>query len=73
MLIVRNHRGYRIEVAVAAVNGGRFNAVVSIRRPLSQEREQVETLMCLKINAALAEAAGEQWAKRWIDLIDVQR
>ena len=72
MLIVRNDRGYRIEVAVAAVNGGRFNAVVSIRRPLSQEREQVETLMCL-INAALAEAAGEQWAKRWIDLIDVQR
>ena len=28
----------------------------------------VETVTCLKINATLAEQAGERWAKRWIDL-----
>ena len=71
MLVVRNYRGHRIEVAAVAADDGRFNAVVSIRRASMRERaavETVETVECVKINAVLAEQAGERWAKRWIDL-----
>jgi hypothetical protein len=31
-------------------------------------KPHVETVTCFKVSAALAEAAGELWAKRWVDL-----
>ena len=66
MIVVEDYRRHRIEVnAVPA--GDRFNASVRIRRTLSDAKPHVETVTCLKLSAALAEQAGERWAKRWID------
>jgi hypothetical protein len=67
LIVVPDYRGHRIEVAATPVDGGRFNAVVHIRRTLSDAKPIVETVTCLKMSAALAEQAGERWAKRWID------
>jgi hypothetical protein len=61
------YRKHRIDV-VAVPAGDRFNAEVRIRRVLSDAKRIVETVTCLKVNAALAEQAGERWAKRQIDL-----
>jgi len=47
----------------------RFNAEVRIRRVLSDAKPIVETVSCLKVNAALAEQPGERWAKRHVDLL----
>jgi hypothetical protein len=33
-----------------------------------EAKAHVETVSCFKVSAALAEAAGERWAKRWVDL-----
>jgi hypothetical protein len=66
MIVVPDYRGHRIEVAAAPIDGGRFNAVVRIRRTLSEAKHHVETVTCLKVNATLAEQAGERWAKRWL-------
>jgi hypothetical protein len=68
MNVIPDYRAHRIEIAASPVEGGRFNAVVHIRRTLSDAKPVVETVTCLKINATLAEQAGERWAKRWIDL-----
>ena len=62
-------RQHRIEVAATPVDGGRFNAEVRIRRTLSGAKPIVESVTCLKLSAALAEQAGERWAKRHIDLL----
>ena len=70
MTVVPDYRQHRIEVAATPVDGGRFNAVVHIRRTLSDAKPHVETVTCLKFNATLAEQAGERWAKRYVDLID---
>jgi hypothetical protein len=67
MIVVPDYRGHRIEIAAAPVDGARFNAVVHIRRTLSDAKPQIETVTCLKVNATLAEQAGERWAKRLID------
>ena len=50
---------------------GRWNAEVKVRQhfPLDA-KTHVEVVTCFKVSAALAEAAGELWAKRWIDLND---
>jgi hypothetical protein len=69
MVVVPDYRQHRIEVAATPVDGGRFNAVVYIRRTLSDAKPVVETVTCLKVNATLAEQAGERWAKRHIDLV----
>ena len=66
--VIRDYRGHRIEVVATPVEGARFNAVVQIGRTMSNAKPLVETITCLKVNTALAEAAGERWAKRWIDL-----
>jgi hypothetical protein len=68
MIVVPDYRGHRVDVVATPVDGGRFNAVVRIRRALSDAKPVVETVTCLKINATLAEQAGERWAKRWIDI-----
>jgi hypothetical protein len=67
MLVVPDYRGHRIE-ATAMPAGDRFNPEVRIRRTLTDEKPIVETVTCFKVSAALAEAAAELWAKRWIDL-----
>lgn len=36
---------------------------------LSDAKPIVETVSCLKVNAALAEQPGERWAKRHVDLL----
>jgi hypothetical protein len=68
MNVVPDYRGHRIEIAATPADGGRFNAVVHIRRTLSDSKPVVETVTCFKMSATLAEQAGELWAKRWIDL-----
>ena len=67
MIVVPSYRGHRIEVAATPVDGGRFNAVVHVRRIFSNAKPVVETVTCLKVNRMLAEQAGERLAKRWID------
>ena len=65
MIVVPNYRAHRIDVnAVPA--GDWFNAEVRIRRTLSDAKPIVDTVTCLKVSAALAEQAGERFAKRWI-------
>jgi hypothetical protein len=39
---------------------------------LSDAKPHVETVTCLKVNATLAEPAGERWAKRHIDLLQYE-
>lgn len=68
MTVIPDYRQHRIEVAATPVDGCRFNAPVYIRRTLGDAKPHVETMTCLKVNATLAEAAGELWAKRWIDM-----
>jgi hypothetical protein len=58
---------HRIEIAATPVDGSRYNAVVRIRRTVSEEKPLVETVTCLKMDAELAEQAGEPRAKRWIE------
>ena len=57
---------YRIEVR-AVPDGERYNADVRIRRLFSEDKGRLETVTCNKLTPDLAEAAGELWAKRWID------
>lgn len=66
MIVVNDYRGHRVDVA-AVPAGTRFNAEVRIRWTLSDAKPHVETVTCFKASAALAEAAGELWAKRYID------
>src|SRR5688572_2186971 len=67
MIVVNDYRAHRIDVD-AVPTGGRFSAEVRIRRTLSDAKPHVEVVSCLKLSAALAEQAGERWAKRHIDL-----
>ena len=67
MIVLPDYRRHRIEVT-ATPAGDRFNAEVRIRRTLSDGKPQLETVTCRKVSAALAEQAGERWAKRWIDV-----
>jgi hypothetical protein len=68
VIVVNDYRGHRIEVAATPVDD-RFNAEVRIRRTLTDAKPHVEQVTCLKVNATLAEQAGERWAKRHIDLL----
>jgi hypothetical protein len=68
MIVVPDYRDLLIEIAATPADGGRFNAVVHIRQTLSDAKPIIETVTCLKINATLAEQAGERWAKLWIDV-----
>lgn len=40
-------------------------------RSFTEDETYVERVTCFKITAPLAEAAGELWAKRWIDNVAV--
>jgi hypothetical protein len=67
MIVVPEHRGFRIEVNAVAVDG-RHNAEVRLRRLFSQDEPHVETVTSFKLTAKHAEWAGEIWARRWVDL-----
>lgn len=41
MIVIRDYHGHRIEVAAARADGGRFNAVVHIRRTLSDAKPHI--------------------------------
>lgn len=70
MIVLSDYRGHRIEVTAVPVDG-RFNAEVRLRRHFPVEsKAHVEVVSCLKMSAALAEQAGERWAKRWIDVVN---
>jgi hypothetical protein len=68
MIVVHDYRGHRIEITAAAVDGGRYNATVRLRRLFSQDKPRVETVTCLKLRPDLAEHTGEIYARRWVDL-----
>jgi len=65
--VIPDYRGYRIEVEAVAT-GFRWNATVTIRRIRSRDPSRVEIVTCLKFTPELAESAGENWARRWVDL-----
>ena len=69
MIVVHDYRGYGFRVNAVAAADGRWNAEVKVRQhfPLDA-KPHVEVVTCLKVSAALAESAGELWAKRWVDL-----
>lgn len=68
MIVMHDYRGYGFHVTAVPAADGRWNAEVKVRQhfPLDA-KPHVE---CFKMTTALAEAAGELWAKRWIDLND---
>ncbi len=68
VIVVEHYRRHRIDVNDVPV-GDRFNAEVRIRRVLSGVKPIIEVVSCLKVSPALAERAGETWAKRHVDLL----
>jgi len=50
LIVVADYWGHRIEINAVVVDG-RWNAEVRIRRTLTQEKLQVETVTCLKLTA----------------------
>jgi hypothetical protein len=46
----------------------RWNATVRIRRILSEDPSRVDIVTRLKLTPELAESAGENWARHWVDL-----
>jgi hypothetical protein len=70
VIVVPDYRGHRIEVYAVAADD-RWNADVFIRRSFTEDKTFAERVTCFKVSAALAEAARELWAKRWIDHVAV--
>jgi hypothetical protein len=68
MLIEPDYRGHRIEVFAIEVAGGRWNATLRVRRLFTEEPPHVETVMCRKPTASLAETRAMVLARRWVDL-----
>ncbi len=69
MIVVHDHRGYGVQIDAVAAEGGRWNAVVKIRKHFPVEsKPRVETVTCLKMTAPLAETSAAIRARRWIDL-----
>lgn len=68
MLVVSDYRGYRIEVDAERA-GSAWNAGVRIRRNLSDEKPQVQTITCRKPTAQAAEQSASVFAHRWVDRV----
>lgn len=66
MLTEPSYRGHRLEV-YAELSDGHWDAIVRIRRVVSEECLHVERVPCRKVTAALAETRAAIWAKRWVD------
>jgi predicted secreted hydrolase len=74
MIVVHDYRGYGFHVDAVPANDGRWNAEVKVRQHFPFDaKPHVEVVTCFKVSAALAEAAGELWAKRWVDLQATER
>jgi len=67
MMVEPTYKGYRIEVYAEPVDGY-WDAVVRIRRVLTDDKVHVEHVTCRKLSAELAETRAAIWAWRWIDL-----
>ncbi len=66
MIVEPRYRGHRIEVNAERVDG-LWDAVVRIRRVLSEDKPQVARVTCRKVTAGLAERGAANWARRWVD------
>ena len=68
MIVVHDYRGYgaHIEAVAAGVRPVECGRHDPATLPLDSKRH-VETVTCLRLSAALAEAAGERLGKRWVD------
>ena len=67
MLVAAYYRHHRIEVYAELVDGA-WDAMVRIRRTLSEEKPHVERVTCRKLTAELAETRAAIYARRWVDL-----
>jgi hypothetical protein len=68
-MIVIHYRDHGISITAVPADDGRWNAEVKVRRHFPFDaKPHVETVTCFMASAALAEQAGERWAKRWIDV-----
>jgi len=66
VLIEPDYRGHRIEVYADGLQG-EWDAVVRIRRTLTDTPPHVERVTCRKPTAEDAERWAMIWARRWID------
>jgi len=66
MIVVRNYRGFRIEIAAQPVGNG-WDAGVRIRCPRSNQVRREEYLPCRKSTTVEAEHAADVWASRLMD------
>lgn len=66
MIIVRNYRGFRIEI-VAQLVGNQWDARVQICSRLTNEVRRSAYLSCRKATAAEAERNADAWARRLMD------
>ena len=66
MMVVRNYRGFRIEI-VAQLVGNQWDARVQIRSGLTNGVRRSAYLSCRKPTATEAEHAGDAWARRLMD------
>ena len=53
-------------IEVSAFNTGKWNAEVVIRGPLTASKPQLD-IIGSHVSRELAERAGREWARRWID------
>ena len=65
MLVEHDYRGHRIEIE-ADLTDGRWDAVVRIRRTLTDEKPHVERVTCRKFTAGIAEMSAVIWATRHV-------
>jgi hypothetical protein len=66
MIVVTYYQQFRIEVVPIFMDGA-WDADISIRRTLSDERAQAEHVNCRKATAIEAAERGQVCARRWID------
>jgi hypothetical protein len=67
MIVEPFYKGHRIEVYAERVDGY-WDAVVRIRRVLTDEKSHIQVVTCRKLSAELAETRAAIWARRWVDL-----
>jgi hypothetical protein len=67
MIVESSYDGYRIEVTAERIDGT-WDAVVRLRRVLTDDKPHVEGVRCRKLTVELAETRATIWARRWVDL-----
>ena len=67
MIVEPVYKGHRIEAYAERVDGA-WDAIVRIRRVLTDDRPNVERVTYRKLSAELAETRAAIWARRWVEL-----